>query len=640
MIEVQTVPKIKIGWALMRVSTKEQAKVQHGSLEQQRHMLERWSLQQSETSASRYQITRFFEEDTSGRGKAIHKRMALVEIERAIETRAIDFVVFEKVDRLARDMIYNLGLLKKAQEHGVEVHEFESGKIDLRDRGSRLGFNIKNMLAEEYSLELEEKITKKQREARINNGKDTSTFPALGLDPHPSKRGMYLINKKEQEIVIDIFKKFIELGSIKGLSEYCHERGYKTKVRMTKEKADKEGNIIPPKKVGGDPLTSTHLRQLLINAKIRGYSFFKDTWNQFPKLRNNNGMVRWEYPHGPVIPLELFEEAEKILEKNAKFNCRLRGTVYYLSGILHFEDGTKFSGAGAHGRNQEYQYYHCPKQKFRLTKDEIEELIINRVKEYLTNSEVLKKMIAEANSMANMGTALIQEEVTNLRKRIKEGRQVIDGFSNYVRQAALTSPDKLETVIRTITEERDKAQTEVLLLERELTFKEGRLRELKDDRKDKEMREHLDGLLKNFDSQDDLKKREIIQLIIPRAIVYKDNKLELWVRRDLGGKQTNREANCGRESDFGHGAASYSAGTEHGTHMEINFLEKIEGGKEPEPSFSYRSGLSHLEESGSSESKMAGWTGLEPAAFRVTGGRYNQLNYHPGSLMLWERLIY
>lgn len=31
----------------------------------------------------------------------------------------------------------------------------------------------------------------------------------------------------------------------------------------------------------------------------------------------------------------------------------------------------------------------------------------------------------------------------------------------------------------------------------------------------------------------------------------------------------------------------------------------------------------------SSKEKMAGWTGLEPAAFRVTGGRYNQLNYHP-----------
>lgn len=29
---------------------------------------------------------------------------------------------------------------------------------------------------------------------------------------------------------------------------------------------------------------------------------------------------------------------------------------------------------------------------------------------------------------------------------------------------------------------------------------------------------------------------------------------------------------------------------------------------------------------------MAELTGLEPAAFRVTGGRYNQLNYHPTSI--------
>ena len=33
---------------------------------------------------------------------------------------------------------------------------------------------------------------------------------------------------------------------------------------------------------------------------------------------------------------------------------------------------------------------------------------------------------------------------------------------------------------------------------------------------------------------------------------------------------------------------------------------------------------------------MAGWTGLEPAAFRVTGGRYNQLNYHPAMVIVQE----
>jgi hypothetical protein len=29
---------------------------------------------------------------------------------------------------------------------------------------------------------------------------------------------------------------------------------------------------------------------------------------------------------------------------------------------------------------------------------------------------------------------------------------------------------------------------------------------------------------------------------------------------------------------------------------------------------------------------MAEWTGLEPVAFRVTGGRYNQLNYHSAAI--------
>ncbi|HEY8269955.1 MAG TPA: recombinase family protein [Pseudobdellovibrionaceae bacterium] len=614
---LQITPKLKIGWALMRVSTKQQAEVQHGSLEQQRHMLERWSLQQSEGSNSRYEITRFFEEDISGRGKAIHKRMALMEIERAIETKSIDFVVFEKVDRLARDIIYNLGLVKKAQENGVEVHEFESGQIDLRDRGSRLGFNIKNLLAEEYSLDLEEKITKKQREARINNGKDTSTVAVLGLDPHPAKRGMYVINKKEQEIVLDIFKKFIEVGSLKSVAEYCKERHYVTKSRMTKEKSDKEGNIIPPQKVGGDPIDSAYLRNIFTNPKIRGFAYFKDSWNQFPKMQDTEGMVRWEYPHGSVVPLDIFDEAQAVLEKNAKFNCRLRGPVYYLSSILYYEDGSKFSGAGAHGRNTEYQYYHCPKKSFRIRKDKIENFIINRVKHYLANSDILKKMIDDTNAMTNMGVPILAEQVLNLRKRLTENKKVIDGFSSFVRQSALTNPSQLDSVIRTITAERDKAETETMLLERELANKENQLRELKSENQEKGMREHLEELLENFDNQEDKKKRDIIQLIIQKAIVHKDNKLEIWIRRDIGSKASKNLTGCASQPDFGHECASYQppVGMERrGDLIFSNSGDSIIGSEDSEVSgvFTASSNLSRSEESGSSELKMAGWTGIQP----------------------------
>lgn len=46
----------------------------------------------------------------------------------------------------------------------------------------------------------------------------------------------------------------------------------------------------------------------------------------------------------------------------------------------------------------------------------------------------------------------------------------------------------------------------------------------------------------------------------------------------------------------------------------------------------------HKVKKSSSSYRVAGWTGLEPAAFRVTGGRYNQLNYHPAPV--FEALDY
>lgn len=135
----------------------------------------------------------------------------------------------------------------------------------------------------------------------------------------------------------------------------------------------------------------------------------------------------------------------------------------------------------------------------------------------MTNSEILKKMIDETNAMTNIGTPILQEQVTELRKRLNENKKVIEGFSNFVRQSALTNPSQLDSVIRTITAERDKVETESLVLERELATKENQLRELKSENQDKGMREHLKDLLENFGSQNDLKKRDIIQLVLPET---------------------------------------------------------------------------------------------------------------------------
>ena len=304
---------IKLGYALTRVSTPKQALVQHGSLEQQRHIIERWVEAQSARSSCEYRVVKYIAEDISGRAASLKKRHGMHELERAIERREIDFFVAEKIDRIGRDQVHNLQLVRRAHELGVEVFEVESGQINFRDRGSRIGFNVKNWLSEEYSWDLEEKITKKVREARVNNSKDNRTIPILGLDPHPTKVGKYVRNEDEIAIVLTIANKFLEAKSYKPVIEFCRKQGYKTKARYTKEKIDAEGNRIPPRLIGGQAFDEDALRDLLQNGKLRGFSKFKDTWNQFPKLQDEESFVTWRYEHGSIIAEETADRIDAIV---------------------------------------------------------------------------------------------------------------------------------------------------------------------------------------------------------------------------------------------------------------------------------------------------------------------------------------
>ena len=158
--------------------------------------------------------------------------------------------------------------------------------------------------------------------------------------------------------------------------------------------------------------------------------------------------------------------------------------------------------------------------------------------------------------------------------------------------------------------------------------KENQLRELSSEHQEKGLRDYLEQVLENFDNLDDNKKREIIHTIIPKIEVVPKNKLRLHIRTDFRGDSRNWSGGKRGESSFGHGVASYQppVGTEQNCgsdDLEAD-IKLSDFSKTAEPKEAVAPGGNF-----SSRGKMAGWTGLEPAAFRVTGGRYNQLNYHP-----------
>ena len=50
----KTAQSAKGGYGIVRVSSARQAEVQHGSLEQQKHMIERWAKDQSEINGQKF----------------------------------------------------------------------------------------------------------------------------------------------------------------------------------------------------------------------------------------------------------------------------------------------------------------------------------------------------------------------------------------------------------------------------------------------------------------------------------------------------------------------------------------------------------------------------------------------------------
>ena len=563
---------IKTVIALLRVSTAMQAAVQFGSLDQQKNTILRWAHDFCERHKFQLRIT-FIEEDISGRGESLHKRKGLIEAERRMRQGTVDVIVFEKLDRLSRDQIRNKKFLQSAYDTDTEVYEVESGKIDLKDRGSRLGFNIKNMLAEEYSLELEEKITKKQREAAVNNGKDTSSCPVLGLDRHPTLSCMYERNFDELKIVEDIMKRFVRLQSYVATVEYCEKKDYRDKERTTNKKTDRLGNIIQPRKIGGEPFDEKHLHRLLTNPKLRGRNCFEDTWNQFPRLQDENKMVHWDYWHrrqyGGIIDPELVKQVDETIQKVAKTRIRKAkdGTVYLMTGILKAPDDSMFYGASAQGGK--YKYYYNKNIARRYSREDIDGKVLKRIKEYLTESGTLEKIITSFSKNRLIGLPLLDEEIQKLKGEIKTLEKAVNGFSDKLRTATVEEGDGWKKILEVMVAEREKAEVELGDLRERLEGFEKKRHWVNTELREQSVQDCFKLVLKNFDQKCDIEKRRMIRAIIPEAIIHADHTLELRINPDPNGKATDLFLQPGS--------------VRHGGHNLVGIRDKWRGGRDSNP---------------------------------------------------------
>ena len=389
-----------------------------------------------------------------------------------------------------------------------------------------MGIKFKNAFASEYSDELKDKITEKTRYAKVFNGKDNGTSVILGLDADPIEAGFYVINEKEKIIVLDMFKKFIELGSITELVKYCDLKGYKTKQYWTKG-GTKKGIRVEPQKRGGIKITNNYIVKLLKNPKLRGFNTFKDDRNMFKELQDENGYVRWEYRHGRVVTKNLTDRVDSIFKENSHKERRYRKRTYLLSGILfNSQTGNKFIGEAAKsGKNV---YYADRVSKIRIPKKEIEKVIIKRIKEYLSNSETLKSIFSQVLKDKYLGLPLIRENIQQCRKEIKLYQIRLEELTNALSEVLKSGKDMAEAC-QMLALDRNKIEKKLADVNSNLEKWVEHEKKVRNNFNNDSVEDFLRKALVGFDKKSDERKRTVIRNLIPKIEVDPNNWNEIYL---------------------------------------------------------------------------------------------------------------
>ena len=281
----------------LRVSTEEQ--VQEGySIRGQEQKLKNYA---NIKDWSIYKI--YADEGISG--KNITERPAMLELVEDIKAGKVQNVLVFKIDRLTRSTADLLYLVELFNQHDCSFNSLmesidtqtPSGRMFLKIIGTFAEFERENII-ERISLGLERKV---------QEGYTISSYASYGYDRAKGQK-IQIINPSEAEVVREVFDMYVNQGlSQMGIAKILNLRGVSAKA--------------------GTVWDNTRVRGILENSNYIG------------KVRHHVGDKKREYAveglHEPIIPIEVFDEAQKLLGKNAKANpTKQPAEDSYFSGLL------------------------------------------------------------------------------------------------------------------------------------------------------------------------------------------------------------------------------------------------------------------------------------------------------------------
>jgi DNA invertase Pin-like site-specific DNA recombinase len=319
--------------------------------------------------------------DDGGISGGTMERPALQRLLSDIDEGRIDVVVVYKVDRLTRSLADFVKMVEIFDAHHVSFVSITQ-QFNTTTSMGRLTLNVLLSFAQ-FEREVTGERIRDKIAASKKKGMWMGGFCSLGYDVRDRR---LVVNEEEAKLVRCIYKRYLELGSVRLLKADLDRRGVVSKIRVTKKGT----------RSGGRSFSRGALYELLANPIYIG------------EIRHKE--IRHPGQHEAIVDRETWEEVQRRLrEQTARDGSpKIKTAANVLAGKLFDEQGEPLYATAAKGRHGgRYRYYVSRKlvrgggtsvseeKSWRLAAPELERSVIVSARSILNDQRAIATILQE-----------------------------------------------------------------------------------------------------------------------------------------------------------------------------------------------------------------------------------------------------
>ncbi len=389
----------------VRVSTEEQAQVQEGSIETQKHRINGFiEFKNAQDPGWGKAVEIYADEGLSAKDT---RRPAFQRMMRDIRQGKINLILVTDLSRLSRNILDFCLLLEDLRKNSAKFLSIKEQFDTSTPAGEMMVFNMIN-LAQFERKQTSERVAMNFH-ARALRGLSNGGGLLLGYDKDPENAAILKVNEREAADVREIFRVFLEQGSCGKTIPVLNELGIMPKKRLKRNYRLANQGVW----------TRQNLLNLLRNPAYAGLreinKLNKSKLQEDLKPWQQHQMVKAAWP--AIVSEEVFKRAKQTLDDAYMVQCQRlakRVTRIFLgTGVLKCgECGAPYMGAASHGKNLVHRYYVHRKltgvpltcKNKRIPADNIENDIARHITEVLARDGYLDQI--EGNIERNIKEAI------------------------------------------------------------------------------------------------------------------------------------------------------------------------------------------------------------------------------------------